>query len=109
MPLARQQALAANAIRDTANTILNGATRCAWPRRRPLDAKRVCIYRIGNIRDPACAIPAMHAIRRAYPAAHLTLLTSPGKAGSGGARELLHRVSSPAALVLYHTEDFASA
>ena len=67
MPLARQQALAARALRASANAILQGAARCAWPRRRPLDAKRVCIYRIGNIGDTACAIPAMHAIRRAYP------------------------------------------
>src|ERR1700687_2833418 len=109
MPLARQQAVAANAIRAAANAILNGATRCAWPRRRPLDAKRVCIYRIGNIGDTACAIPAMHAIRRASPAAHLTLVTSPGKAGSVGARELLDGVSWLDEIVVYHSEDIATA
>lgn len=109
MPLARQQALAAQAFGASANAILKGAARCLWPRRRPLDAKRVCIYRIGNIGDTACAIPAMHAIRRAYPAAHLTLVTSPGKAGSIGARELIGGMSWIDEIVEYHSEDIASA
>jgi lipopolysaccharide heptosyltransferase II len=109
MPLARQQALAARAIRSSANAILQGAARSAWPRRRPLEAERVCIYRIGNIGDTTCAIPAMHAIRRAYPAAHLTLVTSPGKAGSVGARELLDGVSWLDEIVVYHAEDIATA
>ncbi|MFZ0677688.1 glycosyltransferase family 9 protein [Candidatus Binatus sp.] len=109
MPLARQQALAARALRASANAILHGAARCAWPRRRPIDAKRVCIYRIGNIGDTACAIPAMHAIRRSYPSAHLTLVTSPGNAGSIGARELLDGVRWIDEIVVYHAEDIATA
>ncbi len=51
----------------------------------------------------------MHAIRRAYPAAHLTILTSPGKAGSPGARELLDGVSWIDEIVVYHAEDIATA
>ena len=51
----------------------------------------------------------MHAIRRAYPAAHLTLVTSPGKAGSVGARELLEGVSWIDEIVVYHAEDIATA
>jgi len=109
MPLARQQALAAQALRAFANALLNGVARCLWPRRRPLDAKRVCLYRIGNIGDTACAIPAMHAIRRAYPAAHLTLLTSPGKADSVGAPELLEGVGWIDEMLVYHAEDIATA
>jgi lipopolysaccharide heptosyltransferase II len=109
MSLARQQALAARAVGACGNAFLQGAARCAWPRRRPLDAQRVCIYRIGNIGDTACAIPAMHAIRRAYPAAHLTLVTSPGKASAVGARELLEGVSWLDEIVVYHAEDIASA
>src|SRR5258708_25518447 len=111
MPLARQQALAARALRASANAIRKGAARCVWPRRRPnpIDAKRVCIYRIGNIGDTACAIPAMYAIRRAYPVAHLTLVTSPGKAGSVGARDLLEGVSWIDEIVVYHAEDIATA
>jgi ADP-heptose:LPS heptosyltransferase len=109
MPLAKQQALAAQALRRSANAILNGAARCLWPRRRPQDAQRVCIYRIGNIGDTACAISAMYAIRRAYPRAHLTLLTSPGKAGAIGARELLEGVSWLDEIVVYNSEDIATA
>lgn len=111
MRLARQQALAARALRASANAILHGAARCAWPRRRPnpLEAERVCIYRIGNIGDTACAIPAMYAIRRAYPAAHLTMVTSPGKTGSVGARELLEGVSWIDEIIVYHAEEIATA
>lgn len=71
------------------NTMLRVVANCLWPRRRPLQAQRVCIYRIGNVGDTICAIPAMAAVRRAYPHAHLTLLTSPGDRGLAGARELL--------------------
>jgi ADP-heptose:LPS heptosyltransferase len=109
MPLRRQQALAARALRASANAILVGAAKCLWPARRPSAAQRVCIYRIGNIGDTACAIPAMHAIRRAYPAAHLTIVTSPGKAGSIGARELLDGARWIDEIVVYHAEDIATA
>src|SRR5579871_2239848 len=109
MPLARHQALAANALRNSANAILNGVARCAWPRRRPLHPKRVCIYRIGNIGDTACALPAMYAIRCAYPDSHLTLVTSPGKRGAVGARDLLEGVSWLDEIFVYHTEDIATA
>jgi ADP-heptose:LPS heptosyltransferase len=109
MPPAGYQASAVHAIRASADAGLNGAARLLWPRRRPLDAQRVCIYRIGNIGDTACAIPAMHAIRRAYPGAHLTLLTSPGKTGSVGARELLDGVSWIDEIVVYHAEDIATS
>ncbi|HLX04793.1 MAG TPA: glycosyltransferase family 9 protein, partial [Candidatus Binatus sp.] len=49
------------------------------------------------------------AIRRAYPAAHLTIVTSPGKADSIGARELLDGVSWIDEIVVYHAEDIATA
>lgn len=109
MPLARQQALAVRALRASGNAALDVAAKCLWPSRRPRDAKRVCIYRIGNIGDTACAIPAMHAVRRAYPGAHLTLLTSPGKSGSIGARELLEGVGWIDDIVVYHAEDIGTA
>src|SRR5271169_3682780 len=105
MPPAGYQASAVHAIRASANAGLNGAARLLWPRRRPLDAQRVCTYRIGNIGDTACAIPAMHAIRRAYPGAPLTLLSSPGKTGSVGARELLAGVSWLDGLVVSPADD----
>src|SRR5271154_6599173 len=109
MPPAGYQASAVHAIRASADAGLNGAARLLWPRRRPLDANRVCIYRIGNIGDTACAIPAMYAIRRAYPAAHLALVTSPGKTGAVGARDLLDGVSWLDEIIVYHAEDIATA
>jgi ADP-heptose:LPS heptosyltransferase len=48
-----------------------------WPRKRPAKARRVCVYRNGQVGDTICAVPAMYAIRLAYPDAHLTLLTTP--------------------------------
>ena len=60
-----------------------------WPRRKPSDPKRICIYRTGFIGDTVCALPAMHMVRNAYPRAHLTLLTSPVDGKFPGAKELL--------------------
>jgi len=51
--------------------------------------KKICIYRIGNIGDIICAIPSMIAIRKKFPNANITLLTSPGGKNMPGAKELL--------------------
>jgi ADP-heptose:LPS heptosyltransferase len=85
----RTEAAVAQSLRAAANTSLTILRRCLWWSARPLKPDRVCIYRIGNVGDTACAVPAMHAIRRVYPDAHLTLVTSPGPGGLVGARELL--------------------
>ncbi len=69
------------------NTLLRGLRIILWPRRKPSDPKRICIYRIGFIGDTVVALPAMHAIRAAYPRAHLTLLTSPVDGKYPGANE----------------------
>jgi ADP-heptose:LPS heptosyltransferase len=71
------------------NTFLRGLRIILWPRRKPSDPERICIYRIGFIGDTVVALPAMHAIRTAYPRAHLTLLTSPVDGKFPGANELL--------------------
>lgn len=68
---------------------------------------RVCIYRIGNIGDMVCALPAIHAIRRAYPTAQLTLLTSPGAIGASWAGELLEALQWLDEISVYHSEDIA--
>ncbi len=54
-----------------------------------------------------CALPAIHAIRRAYPAAHLTLLTSPGVIGAPWAGELLEALKWLDEISVYHSEDVA--
>ena len=80
-----------------------------WPRRRPLRAERICIYRIGAIGDLVCATPAMFAIRRAYPQAHLTLLTTPGKyRGARHAEDLLGAAAWIDQIITYDLEQIES-
>jgi len=72
-----------------ANIFLGTVRSLLWPRPRPLRADTVCIYRVGNVGDTTCALPALNAIRRAYPNARLTLLTTPGSRSSPGAKNVL--------------------
>lgn len=77
-----------------------------WPRRRPTHAARVCVYRVGAIGDLVCATPALWAIRRSYPDAHLTLLTTPGKYGhSRHADDLLGRAGWLDEIILYDLDE----
>ncbi|RMF99406.1 MAG: lipopolysaccharide heptosyltransferase family protein, partial [Acidobacteria bacterium] len=41
--------------------------------------RRILIYRIGSIGDTAVALPALWAIRKAFPSAHITYLTNESK------------------------------
>ncbi|MBF6568118.1 MAG: glycosyltransferase family 9 protein [Candidatus Binataceae bacterium] len=54
-----------------------------------------------------CAIPAIHSIRRAYPDAHLVLLTSPGKRGAAWAGDLVQALDIVDEISLYHAENVA--
>lgn len=76
-----------------------------WPRRKPSQVERVCIYRIGNIGDVICALPAVYAIRQGYPQARLTFLTSPGEGGALGARELLGEADWLDEIFVYNTSE----
>jgi hypothetical protein len=71
------------------NQIIYVLQKILWPKANGEEGKKICIYRIGNVGDIICAVPAIIAIRRTYPKAHLTLLTSPGERGMPGAKELL--------------------
>ena len=84
----RIQALLVNTLYQCINGLLHGFAILLWPHPRPKSAERVCVFRIGYIGDIVCALPAIRSVRRAYPNAKLTLLTSPGPAGPGAA-ELL--------------------
>ncbi len=80
-----------------------------WPRRRPLHAERICVYRIGAIGDLVCATPALFAIHRAYPEAHLTLLTTPGRySRSRHTEELLGGAGWIDEVVTYDLDDVRS-
>jgi len=51
--------------------------------------KRILIYRIGNLGDTVCTMPAMVAIRRHFPDAWIVLLTNKEKGNNPDAEEIL--------------------
>ncbi|MFA5084209.1 MAG: glycosyltransferase family 9 protein [Candidatus Paceibacterota bacterium] len=71
-----------------ANYFFKIAAYFLWPGKISVAPEKICVYRIGNIGDIICAIPALIAVRRAYPGAEITLLTSTGRKGIG-AKELI--------------------
>jgi ADP-heptose:LPS heptosyltransferase len=72
------------------------------------EARNILLYKIGNIGDITCAIPALIAIRKRFSNSRITLLTSPGKRGRFGAKELLADVPYLDDMALYYTEDIAT-
>ncbi|MBW2045868.1 MAG: glycosyltransferase family 9 protein [Deltaproteobacteria bacterium] len=75
-----------------------------WPK-KIIAPKKICIYRIGNVGDIVCAIPAIIAIRRAFPDAHITLLTSPGARVMAGAGELIKDAWFIDKLWIYYSDE----
>ncbi len=102
------QAHIVNNLYRAENSLLEVARRLLWPGPRPQEAKRICVYRIGNIGDAVCALPALDAIRHAYPHAHLMLLTSPGRIGSVGFLELLEGADWLNEILPYYTHQVAT-
>lgn len=70
--------------------------------------QNILIYKIGNIGDIVCVVPALIAIRRFYPNSKITLLTSPGEKGVLGAKELLSGAWYLDNLETYYAEDIDS-
>jgi len=99
----------ASFVRLAGNAVIGLLRFVLWPRRRPLRTERICVYRIGAIGDLVCATPALWAIHRAYPAAHLTLLTTPGKfRGSRHALDLLGDAAWIDEIITYDLEEIRS-
>lgn len=90
----------------------NGLLKCLenflFPRVSKKTPRSILIYKVGNIGDIVCAVPSLIAIRRAYPDAKIVLLTSPGKRGALGARELLETAWYLDVLIIYYTQDLNS-
>ena len=107
--LSRMHSCIARGYYGIANGTLEVIRRLLWKGRRPQEAKRVVIYRVGNVGDIVCAVPAMVAIRRAYPTARLTLVTSPGKRGMPGALELLTGAEWLDDLWVYYADEIDTA
>jgi len=91
-----------------ANAMLFGLRRVLWPIRPARKPDSICLYRIGNVGDTVCALPAMRAVRRAYPAARLVLLTSPGHANMPGARDVLEGNDWLDDVIVYRDTDIAT-
>lgn len=107
-PLDRVKVGVVAGLSTVANGVLAVVRACLWPGRRPGEAQQVCVYRIGNVGDCVCAVPAINAVRRAYPKARLTLLTSPGTRGLPGAREVLAGAAWLDELLVYYDDDIES-
>jgi ADP-heptose:LPS heptosyltransferase len=102
------RAKVAQRLYSLANGLIALLRWCLWPGPRPAEARNVCLYRIGNLGDIICALPAIQGVRDAYPNAKFTLVTSPGKQGMPGAQELLGGAQWLDHLVVYHTEDIGT-
>ncbi len=104
----RAQASAMRLTYGFLNRALAALAWLRWPRSRPAQAANICVFRIGNIGDIVCALPALRAVREAYPKARLTLLTSPGKRGMPGAAELLDGVEWIDEIIVYHGDEIGT-
>lgn len=67
--------------------------------------ERILVIRLGNLGDIVCSLPAFHALRRSYPEAHLTLLTSPTHRGAPGAVEVLAQDSTFDEMIVYYADE----
>ena len=76
--------------------------------RKIKNPQNILIYKVGNIGDIICAIPSFIAIRRNYPNAKITLLTSPGAKGAIGAKELLSGVWYFDEMKIYYADEIDS-
>jgi lipopolysaccharide heptosyltransferase II len=101
------QALCARLLFFLGDGFLAALRKILWPGRRPQSAERVCVYRIGNVGDAVCALPAIYAVRQAYPRAHLTLVTSPGRRDLPSAFDLLNGADWLDEIYIYYAEDVA--
>ena len=63
------------------------------------------MYRVGNVGDIVCSLPALSALRRQYPKAEFTLLTTPGRRGLPGAKDVFEGVAWIDRILEYYPEE----
>jgi len=68
----------------------------------------ILIYKVGNIGDVVCAVPSFIAIRKNFPQAKITLLTSPGARGAVGAKDFLSGVWYIDEMKAYYSDEINS-
>lgn len=73
--------------------------------RRPDRVERILVVRLGNLGDIIVTLPAFHALRKLYPKAHITLLTSPTRRGAPGAVEVLARDNTFDEMIVYYEDE----
>ena len=76
--------------------------------RRISNPQNILIFKVGNIGDVTCVIPSFIAIRRAYPGARVTLLTSPGGRGGIGAQNFISGAWYLDSIENYYSEDISN-
>lgn len=107
--LRKGQARSASLLRAVVNLMLSAVRTTLWPRRQPLDVRRVCVYRTSTVGDATCALPAIFAIRRAYPDAKLTVLTATGtKRKESAIEELLAGAQWVDEIIVYRPAEVAT-
>ena len=67
--------------------------------------RRIMVLRLGNVGDIIVAIPAFHVLRRMFPEAHMTLLTSPTNRGAPGAMEVLANDKTFDETIVYYADE----
>ncbi len=70
--------------------------------------KNILIYKLGNIGDIVCAMPAMRAVRGRFPDSRITLLTSPGERGAVGAKDFLDGAPYLDEIKDYYSDDIST-
>ena len=78
------KASVASKIIELKNSTVRLINYILWPLGETKNIKKICIHRVGAIGDMLCILPAVYSIRKKYPEAHITLLTSTGKTGISG-------------------------
>lgn len=73
--------------------------------RRTPRPNRILVIRLGNLGDIIVSLPAFYAIRKQYPDAQITLLTSPTKRGAPGAKEVLARDKTFDDMIVYYEDE----
>nr|MBP7216193.1 glycosyltransferase family 9 protein [Candidatus Omnitrophota bacterium] len=91
-----------NAVLGAVRFILFG------PGKRPLQARKVLIFRVSNIGDIMTAVPAMVSIKENFPQATVVLLSSPGERGLPEAQQMLLGVSFLDGIITYYQDEIAS-
>lgn len=72
------------------------------------EPKNILIYKLGNIGDVVCAMPAMKAVKERFPDSRITLLTSPGTRGAIGAKDFLDGAPYLNEIKIYSADDISS-